>query len=265
MKYFLDTEFHEYKRTWVEKEVGHGYSIDHEHSCDTIELISIGIVDENGGEYYAVCKEFDVHAAWNNEWLRDNVLKGIFDYILKEQEISLPFTLISLEYLINGFGVTKAMIASSIECFVTEPTVCVCPLGDRVGNVLKYMKENDDVLEWKKEFPGYTETKPSKPEFYAYYADYDWVVFCWLFGRMIDLPKNFPMYCRDLKQLMDDKANDLVNRVCYNSGNHTIWDLEKGVSELKKDFNYPKQENEHNALADAKWNYELYKFLKTIE
>ena len=25
---------------------------------------------------------------------------------------------------------------------------------------------------------------------------------------------------------------------------------------------YPKQTNEHNALADARWNYELYKFLK---
>lgn len=38
------------------------------------------------------------------------------------------------------------------------------------------------------------------PEFWGYYADYDWVVFCWIFGKMIDLPKGFPMYCRDLKQ-----------------------------------------------------------------
>jgi hypothetical protein len=28
--------------------------------------------------------------------------------------------------------------------------------------------------------------------------------------------------------------------------------------------NYPKQTNEHNALADARWNYELYKFLNTL-
>ena len=27
---------------------------------------------------------------------------------------------------------------------------------------------------------------------------------------------------------------------------------------------YPKQTNEHNALADAKWNFELYKFLNTL-
>lgn len=27
-----------------------------------------------------------------------------------------------------------------------------------------------------------------KPEFWTYYADYDWVVLCQLYGRMIDLP-----------------------------------------------------------------------------
>lgn len=42
-----------------------------------------------------------------------------------------------------------------------------------------------------------------KPEFWAYYADYDWVVLCQLFGRMIDLPNGWPMYCRDLKQEAD--------------------------------------------------------------
>ena len=72
-----------------------------------------------------------------------------------------------------------------------------------------------------------------EPEFWGYYADYDWVVFCWLFGSMVDLPKNFPMYCRDLKQLMDD------------------------LGETTK----PEQENEHNALADAEWNESLHKFL----
>ena len=33
---------------------------------------------------------------------------------------------------------------------------------------------------------------------------------------------------------------------------------------LKGDKRYPKQTNEHNALADARWNFELYKFLKQL-
>ena len=42
----------------------------------------------------------------------------------------------------------------------------------------------------------------TKPRFWAYFADYDWVVFCQFFGSMIELPKGFPMFCRDIKQEM---------------------------------------------------------------
>lgn len=48
--------------------------------------------------------------------------------------------------------------------------------------------------------------KYGKPEFWAYFADYDWVVLCQRFGRMIDLPKGWPMWCSDLKQLMADRG-----------------------------------------------------------
>ena len=33
---------------------------------------------------------------------------------------------------------------------------------------------------------------------------------------------------------------------------------------IKDDEKYPKQTNEHNALADARWNHELYKFLENL-
>lgn len=51
------------------------------------------------------------------------------------------------------------------------------------------------------------------PEFWAYFADYDWVALCQLYGPMVDLPSRFPKYCRDLKQLMDElgvKRSDLA-------------------------------------------------------
>lgn len=72
-----------------------------------------------------------------------------------------------------------------------------------------------------------------KPEFWAYYADYDWVVFCQIFGRMIDLPKEWPKYCKDLKQELDRlKAKKI-----------------------------PEPVGEHNALVDAIWNLSLYRHL----
>lgn len=75
-----------------------------------------------------------------------------------------------------------------------------------------------------------------KPEFWAYFADYDWVVLCQLYGRMIDLPEGFPMFCRDLKQEMSR--------------------LQIGKSEL------PKLENEHDALADARWVRDAYAWIQ---
>lgn len=75
------------------------------------------------------------------------------------------------------------------------------------------------------------------PEFWGYFADYDWVVMCQLFGRMVDLPKGWPKYCLDLKQ----------------------WMVQLGVERV----HFPDQakESEHHALADARWNLVVWKFL----
>lgn len=74
-----------------------------------------------------------------------------------------------------------------------------------------------------------------KPEFWGYYADYDWVVFCQMFGAMINLPKGWPMYCNDIKQ----------------------------YSKQLGDIQLPKQiSTEHNALSDALWNKEAFHFLE---
>lgn len=69
---------------------------------------------------------------------------------------------------------------------------------------------------------------------------------------MIDLPKGFPMYCRDLKQIFDSKISPIeIGAIGYKGA----------VERLKKKEGYPIQKDEHNALSDAKWNYELYKWL----
>ena len=151
MKIFFDTEFIE--------------------DGKTIDLISIGMVKENGESLYMVSSDCDYSKA--SDWVKENVLPHV------EGE---------------RWKYTREEIAN---------------------NVIEFCGES--------------------PEFWAYYADYDWVVFCQLFGTMMDLPKGFPMYCRDLKQLCDSKGNPKL----------------------------PEQVScEHNALDDAKWNMECYNFLK---
>lgn len=76
-----------------------------------------------------------------------------------------------------------------------------------------------------------------KPKFWAYFADYDWVVLCQLFGTMVELPPNFPKVCRDLKQEM----------------------LRMNVSRPE----IPGCGPAHNALSDARWNKALFEYLKT--
>ena len=59
------------------------------------------------------------------------------------------------------------------------------------------------------------------PIFYGYYADYDWVIFCWIFGKMIDLPEGFPMYCNDIKQLMTEHG--ITTKVEQDEGTQRRW------------------------------------------
>ncbi len=172
MRYWLDTEFIE--------------------DGKTIDLISIGIVAEDGREYYAVSTEFDPYTA--SDWVVDNVFP------------QLP------------------------DMWSGKPLPSEC-------------KSRQQIKEDVEKFILGTEERPTinsytgiKPEIWAYYADYDWVAFCQLFGTMMDLPKGFPMYCRDIKQWCDDLGNPKL----------------------------PEQgKGEHNALADARWNKVAWDFLRT--
>lgn len=136
----------------------------------TVDLISIGMVREDGATFYA---ETPCAEGWakSNDWLKANVLPGLQGWDGREWD----------------------QIAADIVAFV----------GPR-------------------------------PEFWAYYADYDWVALCQLYGRVIDLPKGWPMFCLDIKQQ------------AYLAGDPKLPEQERG---------------HHNALADALWNKKAWEFL----
>lgn len=255
MNYFLDTEFLEgTQKTLFGK------------SKPTIDLISVGIICEDGREYYAISKDFNLKEAWNRwqqrtgegdknniepkyYWLRENVLKPIFielrakEYAYANQALyranvyisteDLKFNYRTIKRLIKKYGKTNKQIAEEIKYFVANR-----PIG---------VKKEQWILDY--------DTKDV--HFYGYYSDYDWVVFCWLFGKMINLPKGFPMFAFDLQQESDRIYNLKKEEYIKRGGKNFI-------NKLSNHLDYPKQTNEHNALSDAKWNFELYKFLKTL-
>jgi hypothetical protein len=255
MKYFIDTEFLEGTQ---DKTI---FGIKYGKTKPTIDLISIGIVAQDGREYYAISKDFNLKEAWNRYdeksfksihkedegkiltqriyWIRENVLKPIFKELEKkhclEKFIKIPdykrqfeivgfleFNYSNFKMLVKKYGKTNKQIAEEIKEFTYVNL-----------NYTDYNNINSNI------------------EFYAYYADYDWVAFCWLFGTMNDLPNGFPKYCKDLKQILDD-----VNKERQKQSK---------TFDIKKHPNYPNQTNEHNALADAKWNKKLYKFLNIVK
>ena len=173
-------------------------------------------------------------------WLRDNVLKPIYKELIQKERYAreyhpdlVTFSYKGLKNLIKWNGKTNKEIAEGILHFTHGV----------------YTKDSNGI--------GTGLIKDTNPQFYAYFADYDWVVFCWLFGRMIDLPKGFPMYCIDLQQESDRIYNLEKEKYIKNGGRNFI-------NKMSNHLDYPKQTNEHNALADARWNYELYKFLNTL-
>jgi len=276
MKYYLDTEFHEYsKKPLFGKPI------------NTIELISIGIIAEDGREYYAICNEFDVKAAWNSYqeelpeemgdppirtyWLRKNILNSIGWELFHMEHKGIDtseitsFSRQEFKRLLFKHGKSRKQIANEVKDFVNVNTdgLCNCSCGDI-------------CVKGKTGSAPRCNAKELNIEFYAYYADYDWVVFCWLFGRMIDLPTGFPMSCKDLKQMLDEKVEALSNielgevvSSAYLSHplqeKTTPLSLTYKLNEIKKHHpNYPKQEDEHNALADAKWNKKLHEFINRL-
>lgn len=96
------------------------------------------------------------------------------------------------------------------------------------ANVIPYLRTKDALYLTRAEAADtildFVTDRVGKPEFWADYAAYDWVLLCQLYGRMIDLPDTYPMFCRDVQ------------------------DLKQFVKYPTK---LPEPEKAHNALSDA--------------
>ncbi|MDH6282918.1 3'-5' exoribonuclease domain-containing protein [Prescottella agglutinans] len=127
----------------------------------TIELISIGIVCEDGREYYAVNRDMPMHRIFADDWLMENVAPW------------LP-------------GVCGPPERNETGGWNWGLATCVPEVKP-----LEFIR--DDVA-------AFLTAKPEPVELWADYAAYDHVTLAQLFGRMIDLPEWVPMYTNDLQQ-----------------------------------------------------------------
>lgn len=161
-----------------------------------IDLISVGVVAEDEREFYAENGEFDW--SFSEDRVLPRVLRGLIG--APDQNVETQ------RWLIEN---VKPTMHKTGFFGGSDPLT----IRDR----LSYFLSGDE-----------------NPEFWADCGGYDWVVFCWIFGRMADKPDSFPYYCNDLAQLMRESG------------------IERSA--------LPEQEEAlHNALHDArqvKWAFE---------
>lgn len=286
MKFYIDTEFLEgtQKRRFL--------GIPLWNTKPTIDLISIGVVSENGErEYYGICKDFNLREAWHRfqierrtvhyddttasaktsnvkvYWLRENVLKPVFDDLVQidlKDDQPLPakchrFTLRNMRSLLDLYGQSREEIAEELKQFVYEGYRDAW-IEEASGLQKGIRQQNTPELEVINDF-----IKRSGPvRFCGYYSDYDWVAICWLFGKMMDLPTSagFPMYCYDLKQKLDDTVDVLQNNDFFQLFHSEVpASLEEKLKIVKQHHKYPDNPKEHSALHDASWTRLLDHFI----
>jgi hypothetical protein len=150
MKIFYDTEFIENGRT--------------------IDLISIGLVAEDGREYYAVASDAPWAQIRKHDWLLRNVVPSLpvtgrtsLDAYLKNHPNSYPRPSVDL-------------VGPDLSSTLVKPCWVIA----------------NEVREFILATPG--------RELWAWYGAYDHVVLCQLWGAMIRLPEGVPMWTNDLKQ-----------------------------------------------------------------
>lgn len=159
-----------------------------------IEVISLGMVAEDGREYYAQNRECHFRRA--SDWVRANVYPHLSYFDRKR-----------LRPCDGYYDAPAARVVWRPRAEIAEDVRRFCD-PEQFG----------------------------APELWGYYAAYDHVALCQLFGAMMDLPPGWPMWTHDLMQYRESLGLDHLD--------------------------FPAQQvAEHNALADARWNKSAYEYL----
>ena len=275
MKFYYDTEFIEGTQ---KKFFG--------HTPPTIDLISIGIVNDEGKRLYLISKDFNFKEAWNRYqtervgrnlqgnlvfskvyWIRENVLFPIFNdlykmYIPEEYQTKFGNYNNFKGYLQRLKGSALKKERRLFKQLLDEYGFTKSQIADKVARfLLDPYYELESIYDTHltlNEFAQAAKSLNINPELVAYYGAFDHVAFAWLFGKMIDMPEGLSWYSSDLKVDIDNLCKTLSDRLTTRTANDIL-------EEFKNSEDYPKNKGEHNALQDAVWNKELDEFITQMK
>lgn len=144
------------------------YDLEFLEDGHTIELISIGMVCDDGREYYAVNSDTDWDRVKKHDWLLRNVWPH------------LP---------LRGHKSGLVTVGGKVETRLTEPGV-VDTSNTQVKPRWVIANEARDFIQ----------ATGADVELWADYGAYDHVCLVQLWGTMMRLPKGIPMFTNDIQQ-----------------------------------------------------------------
>lgn len=234
-----------------------------------IDLISIGIAAEDGREYYAISKDFNLKVAWNTHGikggekiysLRERILKPIYNELASKHILGgsqtirdtrlLEFDYPSLKFLLKKYGRTSKEIAEDIMLFVWKDTW------------KKWVGPRNEFFQRGRKYGWYEDTPI---EFYSYNPIHDWMLLCSVFGGEDSLPYDFHRYncSRDLKQILYDLVTARRNNAAITSPDINVASFDSYLLALRHHPDYPNKADtqaEHS-MVEARWNKRLHEFL----
>jgi hypothetical protein len=150
----------------------------------TIDLISIGMVAEDGREYYAVSSEFDRKQLAASEWLMANVWPSL-------PQVRGDARMMALASIREGsppIKYVRSLFADGDPCVKSRRQIAT----DVRNFICSPYSQND------------------KAELWAWYGAYDHVALAQLWGPMVGQPRGVPMWTNDLKQEAQRLGNPRV-------------------------------------------------------
>jgi hypothetical protein len=261
LRYFYDCEFLEgpQKKRFLGIPVG--------ETLNTIDLISIGVVSEDGRELYLVSKDFNLREAWNRYdvktekvygdaknrwpegrkykeyWIRENVLKPIFSELVNKWALD-EYKANHLHRAPTGYNPPIKFTYDNMKKLIGRygftrneikfrlTSFLLDPHGDLWDQWLGFSNEYYNTICKGQE--------GVDVEMVGYYSAYDHVCLSWIYGKMLDLPDAMPMYTVDIKPA--------INKYLEKNPDEEIIGSEG-----------------HHALEDAKWTRGMYEFLKNVD
>jgi 3'-5' exoribonuclease-like protein len=161
-RYFLDTEF-----------VDNG---------STIDLISIGIVCEDGRELYLQSCEFSLRGA--NDWVKENVFPWLHICLHTPGGHELSWQMQQHRFANKG----QCTFKDPEKGIIRAHDDCLWRTRAQIRDEIKFFFNPSDGI-----------------ELWGWCAGYDFVALCQLFGTMMDLPQGWSHYICDFQYVLDGR------------------------------------------------------------